>query len=97
MVRLIQKGDPAGSEQERPPLMSHRLTRTCDECGSPFYVSASYMASLCPECAHYLYDMPACAHVRLAGHCSTCGWDGTESRFVARLKGARRPGGRPSA
>jgi hypothetical protein len=92
MVRLIQKGNPAamaGSDNSLPPTTAHRVTRTCDECGSPFFVSASHMASLCPECAHYLYGTPACAHELVAGHCTRCGWNGSESPFVARVKADR--------
>ena len=94
MIRLIQRGDPEalspGEDVWPPADMAHRLTHICDECGSPFYVSASHMASLCPECAHYLYGMPRCEHELVAGHCTTCGWTGAESPFVMSIKAAQR-------
>jgi predicted RNA-binding Zn-ribbon protein involved in translation (DUF1610 family) len=66
--------------------MPRRTIRTCDECGSPFYAGASLMAGLCPECAHQLYNTPACTHVLVAGRCTICGWDGSVSPYVAALK-----------
>lgn len=100
MLRLLQKGNPAagpsGSTEPAdtwpPREMSHRITRTCDECGSGFFASASHMANLCPECAHHLYGYPACDHTLVAGRCETCGWDGSISPFVARLKAAKPRG-----
>jgi hypothetical protein len=94
MLRLIQRGDPsAGSLSEPiwpPPAMAHRIVHPCNECGSPFYVSASPMASLCLECAHYLHGYPPCAHELVAGRCVNCGWNGAESALVARIKAAQR-------
>jgi predicted RNA-binding Zn-ribbon protein involved in translation (DUF1610 family) len=95
MPRLVQRGDPSAassSDSTQPaPAMGHRIIQTCDECGSPFYVSASHMASLCPECAYYLYGHPPCAHELVAGRCVSCGWNGAESAFVASIKAAQRP------
>jgi predicted RNA-binding Zn-ribbon protein involved in translation (DUF1610 family) len=94
MLRLMQRGDPSAASSPEsvwpPPAMAHRIVHACDECGSPFYVSASAMASLCPECAHCLYGFPPCAHELVAGRCVTCGWNGAESAFIARIKAARR-------
>jgi predicted RNA-binding Zn-ribbon protein involved in translation (DUF1610 family) len=94
MIRLIQRGDPAAASPDQadwvPAVMAHRLTHTCDECGSPFYVSASQMASLCPECAHYLYGTPLCEHEFVAGRCTSCGWNGAESAFVSGIRTAQQ-------
>lgn len=61
-------------------------TNICDECGSTYVASTSAMASLCPECAHWLYGYPACPHEMLNGHCSRCGWDGSHSVYVENVK-----------
>lgn len=59
---------------------------TCDECGSPFHGGMSEMASLCPECAHWLYGKPNCAHTFADGRCTRCGWNGAVSAYVESLK-----------
>jgi predicted RNA-binding Zn-ribbon protein involved in translation (DUF1610 family) len=93
LIRLLQRGTgelatELSSTRESWPnvAMAHRVVRGCDECGSPFYASASLMAGLCPECAHYLYGTPPCEHRMVAGRCETCGWDGSVSPFIAALK-----------
>lgn len=94
MIRQLQRGDPEVAPSYLtpaptswpPPGMEHRITRTCDECGSGYYASSSPMASLCPDCSHHLYGYPNCAHVMVAGRCETCGWDGSVSPYVASLK-----------
>lgn len=94
MLRLIQRGDPTAATSDEaawpPPEMAHRVVHNCDECGSPFFVSASHMTSLCPECAHYLYGTPPCDHRMVAGRCTTCGWNGSVSAFVASIKATQR-------
>ena len=66
--------------------MNEKLTAVCDECGSEFFTNASKMSNLCPECAHYLYGYPNCRHVFKNGRCIRCGWDGSESDYIKRLK-----------
>lgn len=61
-------------------------TRCCDECGSDYLAAASQMASLCPECAHWLYGYPRCAHEVRQGRCSKCGWDGSVSAYLRGLR-----------
>jgi NMD protein affecting ribosome stability and mRNA decay len=61
-------------------------TRTCDECGSSFIAARSAMAGLCAECARWLYGYPACAHAFENARCKLCGWDGSVSAFVGKLK-----------
>ena len=56
--------------------------KTCDECGSKFYASASKMQSLCPECASILYGYENCDHVFENGRCVKCFWDGSRSEYV---------------
>jgi hypothetical protein len=68
-------------------LQLTRITRKsnskcCDECESEYFAGSSAMAQLCPECAHRLYDYPACSHVMIDGRCTTCGWNGSRSRFL---------------
>lgn len=58
----------------------------CDECGSSFREGSSQMTGLCPECAHYLYGYPNCRHLFENGRCIYCGWDGSESGYIWRLK-----------
>merc|ERR1712096_155487 len=41
----------------------------CDECGSMFAASVATMSGLCPECSHYLYGKPNCAHSFSDGRC----------------------------
>lgn len=64
----------------------------CDECGSDYNSARSPMASLCPECADWLYGYPPCAHEFVNGRCSRCGWDGAVSAHVLELR-RNRPGG----
>ena len=59
--------------------------KTCDECASAYRDDGKGMVSLCPECAHVLYGLPACGHVFHAGRCQTCWWDGSKSDFVQKL------------
>jgi hypothetical protein len=56
--------------------------RCCDECGSEYLATASQMSRLCPECAHWLYGYPRCAHEFSQGRCSKCGWDGSVSEYL---------------
>jgi predicted RNA-binding Zn-ribbon protein involved in translation (DUF1610 family) len=94
VIRLLQRGSreaaagglTAVGEAWPPAAMAHRVIRSCDECSSPFFVSASHMAGLCPECAHHLYGKPPCDHQMVAGRCQTCGWNGSVSPFVASVK-----------
>jgi hypothetical protein len=60
-------------------------TKTCDECGSPFFAAASEMDGLCPECAYYLYGYPNCDHDRVNGRCTKCAWDGSRSEYIRWL------------
>ncbi len=64
----------------------------CDECGSAFLSSDATMSGLCPECSHYLYDKPNCAHSFRDGRCRRCGWDGSVSDYVAKMKGIAKSG-----
>jgi hypothetical protein len=64
----------------------------CDECGSRFLSSHATMSGLCPECSHYLYDKPNCAHSFRDGRCRRCGWDGSVSDYVATIKGTTKSG-----
>ncbi|KAA1257469.1 hypothetical protein LF1_53180 [Rubripirellula obstinata] len=64
----------------------------CDECGSPFFSSLITMSALCPECSHYLYGKPNCAHSFCGGRCRRCGWDGSVSEHVASIKGTAYDG-----
>jgi predicted RNA-binding Zn-ribbon protein involved in translation (DUF1610 family) len=66
--------------------MNERATKPCDECGSDYFADSSKMASLCPECAHWLYGYENCAHIFAEGRCTRCGWDGSPSNFVQSLK-----------
>ncbi len=67
------------------------LTKQCDECGSVYRASKSQMAALCPECAHYLYGYPNCAHEFEHGRCVLCHWDGSVSDYVKTLKSGNAP------
>lgn len=71
------------------PAIEHPELETCDECGSAFVPAASRMASLCPECAHWLYGYPNCTHDMQAGRCAHCGWDGSHSVYVENIKAER--------
>ena len=64
----------------------------CDECGSRFVSSQATMSGLCPECSHYLYNKPNCAHSFRDGRCRRCGWDGSVSDYVATIKGIAKSG-----
>ncbi len=61
-------------------------TRCCDECGSDYLASSSRMTHLCPECSHWLYGYPPCAHEFVGGRCSRCGWDGAVSAYLGTLR-----------
>nr|WP_230980417.1 GNAT family N-acetyltransferase [Oryzicola mucosus] len=61
----------------------------CDECGSQFLSSSSKMASLCPDCSHHLYGYDNCEHMFVRDHCIRCGWDGSRSKYLAKLIGAK--------
>jgi len=54
----------------------------CDECGSDFKKIESQMTSLCPECAHHLYDYENCNHIFVNNVCKKCNWDGSTSDFI---------------
>ena len=54
----------------------------CDECGSQYLHEQSKMASLYPNCAHFLYDYPNCTHEFRNGRCQKCNWNGTITNFV---------------
>ncbi len=58
----------------------------CAECGSPFRGGSSQMASLCPECAHWLYGYPNCQHDMADGPCRRCGWTGATTPYIEGLK-----------
>ena len=60
--------------------------KACDECGSNYKASSSEMMSLCPECAHYLYDYENCTHDFENGKCKKCFWDGSVSSYIKSLK-----------
>ena len=60
--------------------------KICDECTSKYYANSSKMASLCPNCTHYLYAYENCLHKMEDNKCKICGWDGTISPFIAKLK-----------
>lgn len=57
-------------------------TKTCEECESLYYKATSQMASICPACAHSLYDYENCKHVFEKGRCIHCYWDGSTSDFI---------------
>jgi hypothetical protein len=59
---------------------------TCDECCSTYLRCMSRMTALCPECAHRLYGFENCKHHFHSGRCKDCGWDGSVSEYVKRLK-----------
>lgn len=61
-------------------------TRCCDECGSDYLASSAQMTHLCPECSHWLYGYPPCAHEFAGGRCSRCGWDGAVSAYLRTLQ-----------
>ncbi len=61
-------------------------TKCCDECGSDYFAHTSQMLWLCPECAHWLYGYPPCAHEFVQGRCSKCGWDGAVSAYLRKLQ-----------
>jgi predicted RNA-binding Zn-ribbon protein involved in translation (DUF1610 family) len=61
-------------------------TRCCDECGSDYLAESSQMLSLCPECAHHLYGCLWCPHLFAGGRCSRCGWDGSVSAHLRKLR-----------
>ena len=60
--------------------------RCCEECGSAYRAATSQMASLCPECAHWLYGYPPCCHEFAAGRCTRCGWNGSVSEYLRQLQ-----------
>lgn len=60
-------------------------TKTCDECGSPFFAAASEMDGLCPECAHHLYGYVNCQHAWANDRCTKCRWNGSRSEFIREL------------
>jgi predicted RNA-binding Zn-ribbon protein involved in translation (DUF1610 family) len=66
--------------------IGHREMRQCEECCSKYFASASLMSRLCPECAHWLYRYPRCAHEFVRGCCSMCGWDGSVSEYLRALQ-----------
>lgn len=60
--------------------------KKCDECESDYFVAKSPMASLCPECAHILYNYPNCSHIFENNRCIICYWDGKTSEYIDGLK-----------
>lgn len=70
--------------------LEDRAIRLCDECGSAYFIDASTMNALCPECAHHLYGYLNCVHTLVDGHCSLCGWDGSPSKFASALIAKRQ-------
>jgi hypothetical protein len=60
----------------------------CDECRSDYFAHFSYMAALCPECAHLLYGYPECVHEFVGDRCRLCFWDGSRSEYTKNLGGA---------
>lgn len=60
----------------------NRAKSTCDECQSSYFIDSSNMASLCPNCAHKLYDYPNCSHYFENGICVECGWNDQDSDYV---------------
>ena len=79
-------------EMEASMAQNNSGKSCCNECGSDYLSDRSPMASLCPECAHWLYGYPPCAHEFVNGRCSQCGWDGAVSAYVLELR-RKRPGG----
>ncbi len=69
-------------------------TRCCDECGSDYLAVTSHMASLCSECAHWLSGYPRCVHQFNSGRCEKCGWNGSVSAYLRKLR-AEAEGGDP--
>lgn len=67
-------------EAERPEI------RWCDECNSDYFAHTSRMRRLCPECAHWLYGYPTCAHEFVQGRCTQCGWGGSVSAYLRELQ-----------
>lgn len=65
--------------------MSGDEIHICDECGSEFLKAASKMRSLCPECAHVLYEYPKCVHKFVNGKCMLCHWNGARSKYILDL------------
>ncbi len=76
---------PPRQWQPNPQMEGWELA-FCGECGSCFRKGSSQMAGLCPECAHYLYGYPGCGHLFENGRCVRCGWDGSESPYIRKLK-----------
>ena len=71
------------------PATEQPETRCCDECGSDSLASSSPMTDLCPECSHWLYGLPPCAHEFVGGRCARCGWDGSVVVTLAADLGMR--------
>ena len=61
-------------------------SRKCAECESDYYADSSQMMELCPECSHYLYGYPNCAHQMNNGRCVRCFWDGSSTAFIDGIK-----------
>lgn len=53
--------------------------RTCEECDSEYRGVASFMETLCPECAHHLHDYPNCNHEFETRSCKLCSLERTKS------------------
>lgn len=62
--------------------------RICDECGSTYFLDASKMGKLCPECSHILYGYENCHHLFENGRCTKCYWNGNTSRYLDNRKSA---------
>jgi hypothetical protein len=58
----------------------------CDECSSEYYRHSSKMASLCPECSHFIYGYENCDHQFENGRCIKCFWNGNSTKFIEEIK-----------
>lgn len=65
--------------------MDDLIINNCVECGSQYAQKASKMASLCPECSHYLYGYENCTHKFENEKCIKCYWDGSRSDYIKKL------------
>jgi len=53
--------------------------KTCEKCDSEDRGVASFMETLCPECAHHYYDYPNCNHEFETERCKLCSLERTKS------------------
>ncbi|GAB1263812.1 hypothetical protein NBRC116492_06210 [Aurantivibrio infirmus] len=66
------------------------MDKSCEECGSKYKSESSKMVDLCPECSHNLYGYENCPHNILNGICTKCGWDGSESKHISKIKNSSK-------